>query len=126
VHFELVGLGSDIPLRVIADVILAMPGLTYLRICAGKSEYGVLGAAIALPTESFPRHLHTIDISLYRGMDLFFQWLLSYERSPVFASLKLGGRANGARIEPINAYFQLFGPRIESLSLEYDVDSQHG
>ncbi|KAJ6494151.1 hypothetical protein DFH09DRAFT_1337816 [Mycena vulgaris] len=125
-HFELVGLGDNMPLRVIVDVLLALPALTHLRICGGDSEYGVLGDETVLVTEAFPRHLHTLDVSLHRGMDLFFQWLLSHEKIPVFTSLKLGGRANGASIEPIDAYFQLFGPKIESLSLEYWVDGGGG
>ncbi|KAJ7288498.1 hypothetical protein C8J57DRAFT_1280460 [Mycena rebaudengoi] len=123
-HLELVGLGNHVPLHVIVDVVLALPALTHLRICGGDSEYGhgLLGAETALATEAFPQHLHSLDVSLHRGMDLFFQWLLSLKKTPVFTSLKIGGRANGARIEPIDAYFQLVGPKIETLALEYWVD----
>ncbi|KAJ7246441.1 hypothetical protein C8J57DRAFT_1476099 [Mycena rebaudengoi] len=125
-HLELMGLGSDVLLCTIVDVILALPALTHLRICGGayksEPEYGVLGGGAILATDAFPRHLHTLDIALYRGMDFFFQWLLAQEQLPVFTSLKLGGRANGAPIEPLNTYFQLVGSKIESLSLDYWVD----
>ncbi|KAJ7288697.1 hypothetical protein C8J57DRAFT_1707073 [Mycena rebaudengoi] len=125
-HLELMGLGTDVLLCAIVDVFLALPALTHLRICGGayksEPEYGVLGGEAILATDAFLRRLHTLDIALYRGMDLFFQWLLSHEKLPVFTSLKLGGWSSGARIEPLDTYFQLVGPRIEFLSLEYWVN----
>ncbi|KAJ7018674.1 hypothetical protein C8F04DRAFT_1198631 [Mycena alexandri] len=118
-HLELVGLGGDLPLRAIVTAISGSPSLTHLRISSEDSIHGVLGDDTVLATEAFPRHLHSLDISLSRGTDLFFEWILSHQKPPVFTSLKLGGWANGARTGPIDAYFQLVGPQIESLSLKY-------
>ncbi|KAJ7128680.1 hypothetical protein C8R44DRAFT_733005 [Mycena epipterygia] len=74
----------------------ALPALTHLRICGGDSQYGVLGDETVLAIDTFLQHLHTLD-----------------------------RMANGARIEPIDAYLQLVGLKIESLSLEYWVDGDH-
>ncbi|KAJ7150044.1 hypothetical protein C8R43DRAFT_1128106 [Mycena crocata] len=127
-HLELVNLGCNLPLHVLATVVSSLPALTHLRIHGGdmnsEAIYGVfLAPETVLPTAVFPRHLDSLDVALCRGKDLFFEWLLSYDQPPVFTSIRLGGISNGARIEPLDAYFQRFGSKIESLSLAYWIFS---
>ncbi|KAJ7442299.1 hypothetical protein FB451DRAFT_1297728 [Mycena latifolia] len=95
-QFEL-GFPSDIELCVIADLISTVP-----------------------VTDAFPPHLHTMDISMNGGgTSLFFEWLLSHSKPPIFTSLTLAGCARGESIAPIEAYLLRHGPAIESLSLHY-------
>ncbi|KAJ6572207.1 hypothetical protein B0H19DRAFT_1065179 [Mycena capillaripes] len=111
-HFEL-ELPGNIPLNVIADLISGLPGLTHLRLSTGceqfvgivdpaeiTSEHVIVHPKIVPPLETLPPHLHSLDLSLYRGASLFFKWLLSHRKPPIFTSLKLAGCA-GAPIEPI-------------------------
>ncbi|KAJ7466403.1 hypothetical protein FB451DRAFT_1402155 [Mycena latifolia] len=113
-RFELV-LASDMPFRIIAESICSLPSLTHLRICGHGDGYGVLESGTVPPTDTFPPHLHTLDIALDRGINLFFEWLLSYDESPVFTSLKLGGVASGAPLGPIEVYLKRVAPQIEAL-----------
>ncbi|KAJ7132488.1 hypothetical protein C8R44DRAFT_871434 [Mycena epipterygia] len=123
-RFELV-LGSDLPFRILVDIISSLPSLTRLRIC-GENGYGLLESGTVAPTDAFPPHLRTLDISLHRGTNLFFEWLLLYDKSPVFTSLKLGGIANGAPLGPIEEYLKYVSPKIESLSFSHWVDGGLG
>ncbi|KAJ7666337.1 hypothetical protein B0H17DRAFT_1143118 [Mycena rosella] len=119
-RFELF-LESDMPLRILMDAISSLPPLTHLRIY-GEGGYGLLESAPVPPTDTFPPHFHTLDIALRRGTNLFFEWLIPYEKSPVFTSLTLGGRANGAPLGPIEAYLKCMGTKTEALSLSYWAD----
>ncbi|KAJ7139622.1 hypothetical protein C8R44DRAFT_939630 [Mycena epipterygia] len=125
-HFELV-LPSDIELRVIADLISALPFLTHLKMCSGIDGYTIMQSETVPPTDAFPPHLHTMDISLNgRGPGLFFEWLLSHSEPPIFTSLKFGGHARGESIAPVEAYLERHGPAIETLSLRYRADDFRG
>ncbi|KAJ7645747.1 hypothetical protein B0H17DRAFT_1339001 [Mycena rosella] len=119
-RFELV-LGSDMPLRILVDVISSLPSLTHLRIC-GEESYGLLASDAVPATDTLPPNLHTLDMSLRRGTNLFFEWLLSCDKTLVLTSLTLGGRANGAPIWPIEAYLKRVGTEIEALTISYWAD----
>ncbi|KAJ7114076.1 hypothetical protein C8R44DRAFT_984619 [Mycena epipterygia] len=116
-RLELV-LAGDLPLRVIAELMSALPFLTHLRIC-GDDSYGIVHSAPTPPAATCLPHLHTMGISLRRGTDAVFEWLLSQPEPPVITSLALGGFANREPVTSIDAYIQRFGPKIVSLSLEY-------
>ncbi|KAJ7666347.1 hypothetical protein B0H17DRAFT_1210667 [Mycena rosella] len=103
------------------DAISSLPPLTHLRIY-GEGGYGLLESAPVPPTDTFPPHFHTLDIALRRGTNLFFEWLIPYEKPPVFTSLALGGRANGAPLGPMEAYLKCMGTKTEALSLSYWAD----
>lgn len=125
-RFELV-FNSDIPLSVVTDIISSLPHLTHLRLYGGDYHRGNGGivhmqSMLVPPTAVLPPHLHMLDISLRRGSSLLFAWLLSHHDPPVLTSLTLRGFANGAPTAPIDTYLQHFGPKIESLSLDYWVD----
>ncbi|KAJ7492966.1 hypothetical protein B0H11DRAFT_2396225 [Mycena galericulata] len=122
-RFELV-LTSDIQFCILRDIICSMPCLTHLRICSTTTwfGFGLLESGNVLPTDTFPPHLHALDIDLIRGTNLFFEWLLSYDKPPVFTSLGLGGMARRTPLAPIEAYLKYVSPKVESLSFSYWVD----
>ncbi|KAJ7470153.1 hypothetical protein B0H11DRAFT_1919969 [Mycena galericulata] len=118
-------LTSDISIRILADVILRLPSLTLLRICGDSGEGGKYGLLTSDPIPStcmFPRQLRTLDLELFRGTNLFFEWLLSHNPFIVLTTLKLGGIANGAPLRPIEEYLTAIGSKIESLSFDYWID----
>ncbi|KAJ7461522.1 hypothetical protein FB451DRAFT_1268457 [Mycena latifolia] len=121
-RFEL-DFSSDIPLRIIADIITSLPRLTHLRLCGDKYAAGIVSSEPVLPTDVFPPHLHTLDVSLKQGTSLLFEWLLAHRQPPIFTSLTIRGSANGVPTAPIDIYFELVGPKIESLSLAYWADA---
>ncbi|KAJ7456056.1 hypothetical protein FB451DRAFT_1183845 [Mycena latifolia] len=84
--------------------------------------YGVLESGTVPPTDTFPPHLRTLDIALDGGINLFFEWLLSYDEPPVFTSLKFGGVASGAPLGPIEAYLKHVSHKIEPLVLDFWAD----
>ncbi|KAJ7023722.1 hypothetical protein C8F04DRAFT_1240050 [Mycena alexandri] len=119
------GLGSDTPIHAIVAIISSLPLLTLLQLSGGGLRgYGLVDSeSTTRPlSKSFPTNVHTLDISLERGTDLFFAWLISQPFPPVFTRLSLGGCSNGGSIEPIEAYFHHSGSHLESLSLSYRVD----
>ncbi|KAJ7505266.1 hypothetical protein B0H11DRAFT_1977792 [Mycena galericulata] len=124
-HFEF-GFPSDIELHVITDLISALPFLTYLGIYGGTGSYTIVQFETAPARDAFPAHLHEMDISLNGGTGLFFGWLLSHRKPPIFTSLMLSGSARGESIAPIETYLRLHGAAIETLSLQYWVDDLPG
>ncbi|KAJ7458180.1 hypothetical protein FB451DRAFT_1508576 [Mycena latifolia] len=115
-QFEL-GFPCDIEFRVLTDLISALPFLTHLRICGGS--YTIIQCETGSATGAFTPHLHQMDIWLNGGTSIFFEWLLSHSKPPIFTSLTLAGSAGGESMAPIEAYLRRHGPSIETLSLCY-------
>ncbi|KAJ7886920.1 hypothetical protein B0H13DRAFT_2534706 [Mycena leptocephala] len=124
-------LPGDMFLDVLVNLISGLPFLTHLRLSSTYHDVGIVGRAMLSPTDpsgpqtdAFPPNLHTLEISLWRGIGLLFKWLLSQRKPPIFTSLTLAGTTDGEPIEPIepiDTYLSRFGPQIESLSLAYRV-----
>jgi hypothetical protein len=118
-------------LDVLVNLISGLPFLTHLRLSSTYHDVGIVGRAMLSPTDPsgpqtdrLPPNLHTLEISLWRGIGLLFKWLLSQRKPPIFTSLTLAGTTDGDPIdpiEPIDTYLCRFGPQIKSLSLAYRV-----
>ncbi|KAJ6550341.1 hypothetical protein B0H19DRAFT_1074197 [Mycena capillaripes] len=132
-RFEL-GIPTNIPLAVLADVLAGLQALTELRL-SGEGFYtgivdsakvstlkgGWAGYQTVPRTDAFPPHLHTVDIVLYTGASLFFQWLLSHRETPILTSLSGRACAGDESSAPIETYLSRFGPQIKSLSFTYCI-----
>ncbi|KAJ7744208.1 hypothetical protein B0H16DRAFT_1858213 [Mycena metata] len=95
-QFELF-LGSDTPLHVVVAYISSLPLLTCLRVWGGclrgfgDETYGLVESAAYPAPALFLQNLHTLDISVAKGTDLFFAVLLSPQHPPTLSTLSIGG-----------------------------------
>ncbi|KAJ6547104.1 hypothetical protein B0H19DRAFT_1305020 [Mycena capillaripes] len=123
-HFTL-GFPTDIELCLIADLISALPSLRHLQIYGGS--FTVVQFETVPVIDTFPPHLHSLDLWLDRdGINLFLDWLSSHSQPPIITSLWLEGCARGSPIAPMEAYLQLHGPAIETLSLRFEGNDYLG
>ncbi|KAJ6573422.1 hypothetical protein DFH09DRAFT_1032311 [Mycena vulgaris] len=104
---------TDISVRTIIDILSSLPALESFRI-SGSNH---ITAETPPSSCSFPAHLHTLDILVDHGVDLFFAWLLSLPVLPRMQSLSFEGMIEDMD-GPLMAYLQRTGSGLKSFSLE--------
>ncbi|KAJ7487228.1 hypothetical protein B0H11DRAFT_1114149 [Mycena galericulata] len=111
-HFQWVNNGPDISLRTVINVIEYLPALQYLRI--GGSYRDFVPEPPSLRT--FPLHLHTLEILVEDGANVFFAWLMSLPALPNITSLTFKGEVEDVD-GPLVQFFQRSGRALRFLSL---------
>ncbi|KAJ7854467.1 hypothetical protein B0H13DRAFT_2081160 [Mycena leptocephala] len=97
---------SAVPLCMIVDILGCLPSLTSFEL---EGQSCRIAETPISPSQSCPRHLHTLNLDVKGGADALFTWFLSLAVAPRINSLTLSEDWDDPTPQSLVAYSQRFG-----------------